>query len=207
MEPTNELIELLKRNVVFQEFSEEELEKVFPLLTPMHVGTDEAIIHQGDLGNELYIIASGAVEVVKKTGANEHMHQLAVLRAGDNFGELALLGNGYRSATVRATEPTDLLVLSADHLTSSLEDPLLTTRIYKGLAQQLNERLRLTNEAVVAGVAREQTKERSRLILDTVLTITIVCLCLISFYIGMVVTRPGGASGQLAACQQRIILH
>lgn len=70
-----------------------------------HFEAGEAVFHQGDLGDNVYIIEKGAREVIK-----EDQH-IADLGAGDYFGEMAVLGNVSRNATVRAVVPTDVLLI------------------------------------------------------------------------------------------------
>ena len=67
------------------------------------------IVRQGDVGRVLYVILTGEVEVVRDGPAGEEL--LAVLGPGEHFGEMAVFGNGRRTATVRARSPVRLLAL------------------------------------------------------------------------------------------------
>ncbi|MEP6962743.1 MAG: FAD-dependent oxidoreductase [Acidobacteriota bacterium] len=74
-----------------------------------HFDAGEAVFAQGDLGDNVYIIEKGQCEVVRESdGEGQH---LADLGPGDYFGEMAVLGNVSRSATVRATKATDVLLI------------------------------------------------------------------------------------------------
>jgi NADH dehydrogenase len=78
-------------------------------ITHEHFEPGEAVFHQGDLGDRLYIILSGQVEVVHE---DEGRHiGLAQLGPGEYFGEMALLNRATRNATVRCLAPTDVLSL------------------------------------------------------------------------------------------------
>jgi len=81
-------------------------------LTTEQFPADRVIIHQGDLGNRFYIIVRGtaAVERVDPEGATPRV--LAVLQDGDFFGEIALLKDSPRTATVRALQPCLCVSLS-----------------------------------------------------------------------------------------------
>jgi NADH:ubiquinone reductase (H+-translocating) len=76
-----------------------------------HFSQGEVIVLQGEIGDRFYIIQSGPIEVVQREGTNEEQ-RLAVLSVGESFGEIALLQNIPRNATVRCLTPVDVLVLS-----------------------------------------------------------------------------------------------
>lgn len=73
----------------------------------------EVLFHQGDPGDALFILTSGAVKILLPSEAGEEAI-LATVRPGEFFGELALLDGAPRSATAVALEPTETLVLSRD---------------------------------------------------------------------------------------------
>jgi NADH dehydrogenase len=74
--------------------------------------TGQVIIREGDIGRSMYLIQSGSVEVLSHGPDGEK--QLAVLSAGSHFGEIAVLQNVRRTATVRALEPVTLLRISQE---------------------------------------------------------------------------------------------
>lgn len=74
-----------------------------------HFEPGEEIFREGDLGDRIYIIVSGQAEVVRKEGDREIM--LAGLGPGEYFGEMALLKESTRTATVRCTSPMNTLAL------------------------------------------------------------------------------------------------
>jgi ATP-binding cassette subfamily B protein len=78
------------------------------------------VVIEGDPGDKFYIIARGRVEVLKSdaSGANE---RIRVLVAGDYFGELALLRNVPRIATIRTLVPCIFLCLQRQHFQNLLE--------------------------------------------------------------------------------------
>lgn len=98
-------------------------------ISPLHFEKGEIIFHEGDIGDFLYIITSGSVEVLKmKKGVAE---SVAILSKGEYFGEMALVNERTRSATIRCLEATNvlalrksdfgLLVANFDELRSSFE--------------------------------------------------------------------------------------
>jgi NADH dehydrogenase len=78
-------------------------------ITNEHFEPGEAVFHQGDLGDRIYIIVSGQAEVVREENGMEMV--LATLGAGEYFGEMALLKKSTRNATIRCTEPMNTMSL------------------------------------------------------------------------------------------------
>jgi ATP-binding cassette subfamily B protein len=68
------------------------------------------VVHEGDPGDKFYLIVRGRVDVLRGD-AGDREQRIAILEDGDNFGELALLGNAPRSATVRTATPCIFLTL------------------------------------------------------------------------------------------------
>jgi NADH dehydrogenase len=75
-----------------------------------HFGAGETVFNQGDVGDYVYLVKQGECEVVRITDQQEHL--LAILTAGDTFGEMALLADTARNATVRAKTDMDVLLIS-----------------------------------------------------------------------------------------------
>lgn len=91
--------------------------------------SNDIIIGEGDKGDALYIISHGWVKVYKKADDNKI---IAELRDGDFFGEVALLGDQVRTATVKAIVPTTLLRLTRkDVLALAKEQYELQQRLEK----------------------------------------------------------------------------
>jgi NADH dehydrogenase len=75
-----------------------------------HYEPGEAIVTQGELGDKFYVIEKGRVEVVREQKDMAPL-RLATLGPGEYFGEVALLRDVTRTATVRALEPTDVITI------------------------------------------------------------------------------------------------
>ena len=115
----------------------------------------EVVCRQGEPGNCMYLVQSGKVEVVHEGAGVETI--LGRLRAGDIFGEMAIVDRGPRSATVRAAGGARILTLDKRaFLRQVSEDPSLAFR----LLEQLSLRLRALS-AEVARLERERHPDRS----------------------------------------------
>lgn len=75
----------------------------------LHFETDEIVFHEGDIGDYLYIITDGEVEVYQERDGQKKV--ISTLGPSSYFGEMALMNQRYRSATIRCTKPTNLLAL------------------------------------------------------------------------------------------------
>ena len=105
---------------------------------------DDIIIKEGNPGREMYIIKSGSVDVVKSDGDREII--LATLSRGDFFGEMAILENIYRTATVKARETSRLIVLTTGNFMIKLKkDPTFAFQIM----QKMSRRIRILNEKIL----------------------------------------------------------
>jgi CRP-like cAMP-binding protein len=110
----------------------------------------DPIVRQGEIGDCMYVVQTGKVEVV--LGADAGEQRLAVLEPGDFFGEMALFEREVRSATVRARGEARVLKIDKKTLLRRItEDPLLAVKFLETLSHRirdLNERCaRLEREA------------------------------------------------------------
>ncbi len=103
---------LLSGSPLFEMLSNQELDAVCALLLPRDIAARGVIFAEGALGDGLYLIASGEVEVFQAA----HTNPIATLTTGACFGEMALVDKEYRSATVRARTDVQLLHLSPEGL-------------------------------------------------------------------------------------------
>jgi CRP-like cAMP-binding protein len=111
----------------------------------------EPIVRQGEMGDCMYVVQSGEVEVGQATPAGEQ--QLAILKEGDFFGEMSIFEHEVRSATVRAHGEARVLKVDKRTLLRRMkEDPLLAFN----LLETLSHRIRKLS-AAAAAAAREQT--------------------------------------------------
>jgi voltage-gated potassium channel len=96
---------------LFRSLSDAELAEVAGWFEVKEVGTGVRLVGEGTTGYSFFVIAAGEAAVTA------HGDEIATLRAGDFFGELALLGAGRRTATVTTTNPSRMLVLFGNDFT------------------------------------------------------------------------------------------
>ena len=84
------------------------LESLAGSLVPVHLGAGEEVFRQGDIGDRYYVVAKGAVDVIADGSV------VAVTGEGGYFGEIALLRDVPRTATIRAKSDVELLALDRD---------------------------------------------------------------------------------------------
>ena len=130
-------VEALARCPLFERADARILESLATGLRRRRFRRNEVIFHQGDPGDSLHIVASGAVKIVLPSAEGEEAI-IATLRPGDFFGELALLDDAPRSATASALEASDTLVLPRQVFVELLDTlPGLRDALLAGLAREL----------------------------------------------------------------------
>jgi len=104
----------------------------------------DIIVNQGDVGDCMYVIQEGEVEVVRIENGN--IIRLAVLGRGDFFGEMSIFEKETRSATVRALGKVRLITVDNKTFMRRIqEDPSLAFRIFQTMAA----RIKVLNEELV----------------------------------------------------------
>ena len=110
------------------------------------------IIHEGTTGSNAYLILSGSVEVFKKVGDEKLV--LSRLVKGNIFGEMSLVDDKPRSATIVALEDTEVRILSRERFESMLEQ---NPRAVIPLLKQVFQRVRYLNQMVTAFCGQAST--------------------------------------------------
>lgn len=113
--------EALNKVPFFSNLSKEETASIANQLIIRRFGTNQIVFHLGDPAGLLYIITNGKVKI-SHSSADGQEAVLAILGAGDFFGELALIDDSPRSATAEAIELTETLTLHRDDFLKFLDN-------------------------------------------------------------------------------------
>jgi CRP-like cAMP-binding protein len=126
-------IDLLKGVPLFAGCSKSELQRIAGLADELDLGEGATLIREGERGREFIIVADGSVRVTR--GGKK----LRDLGAGDYVGEIALVADVPRTATVTATSPVRLLVVTDRAFRTVLEQmPSIATKVLQSLGERLH---------------------------------------------------------------------
>ena len=110
------------------------LARLATCFTTMDVPVGRTLFEEGERGDMLYLIVRGRVGVARQGPDGAELH-VSVLEDGDFFGEIALLEEVRRTATVRALTPGLLLVLDRREFQDLLAEAPELRRVFEGAAQ------------------------------------------------------------------------
>jgi CRP/FNR family cyclic AMP-dependent transcriptional regulator len=131
-------IRLLSGVALFSPCPKHELRRIAALVDEIEAPTGKVLAREGNPGREFFVVVEG------RATATRRGRKVATIGPGSFFGELSLLDNGPRAATVKADTDMRLLVLTSREFSSLLDDvPSVARRILRGMA----ERLRATGTA------------------------------------------------------------
>lgn len=128
------------QHTVLEGLDEDELKLLFRQATVLNCEENDLIVKDGNVGNEMFIVLSGAVEVTKFQ--NDRTHTIAMLGEGEVFGEMAFVSKAKRTATVSAITKSEIMVLTHDFFTKFIANhPVIASKVLLNLAVILCDRL------------------------------------------------------------------
>ncbi|MBT3232913.1 MAG: cyclic nucleotide-binding domain-containing protein [Calditrichaeota bacterium] len=146
IQPNKEVVKLLAETKIFLRLKEEELAELATMLIQKKYVAGEELFREGDPGGNMFIIASGSVEVQKLRSHGSGRVVIARFERAGVIGEMSLVDHMPRSATVVAMTPTVVYEFSKTafkEMLGSQKD--LSIDVLKGLAHLLAMRLRNTS--------------------------------------------------------------
>jgi signal transduction histidine kinase len=138
------MLDELRQIPLFADLSEEDLERLYRMAETVSIPAGQLVLSEGDPGDSLYVVLEGELEVTKRQGSQDVL--LALYDPGQFFGEMALLEQAPRSASVRTVQESRLLVISQAAFQSLLScGPAAPLRIL----HTVTSRLRSTESALI----------------------------------------------------------
>lgn len=129
-------IDFLRRVWLFNELDDHTLREIANAAVEQSWERGQEIVREGDTGVGAFIIRSGKVEIVQEHGGKAE--KIRELGPGDVFGEMALLDEFPRSATVRAVQPLTCLGITRWHFRGILEShPQIALKLLPVLTKRL----------------------------------------------------------------------
>jgi CRP-like cAMP-binding protein len=127
-------VELIADVPLFSRCSQRQLRAIAALADEIERPSGRVLAREGTLGLEFFVLVDGAAEVRRGS------RRVALLGAGDFFGEIALVTRTPRTATVTLIEPSTLLVMAERDFDALLrDDPRIQARILRALGDRLAE--------------------------------------------------------------------
>lgn len=136
MDPSSN-VELLARVPLFDDLSQEELERIAAVAVPRSYPRGVRVFHEGDQSDACYIVRSGNLRVTREHSDGRAI-TLATLGPGDFFGELAVLAGVPRTATVVADTDMVIEALNRQEFSSLLdESPAIAKKVLLAAVKRL----------------------------------------------------------------------
>jgi signal transduction histidine kinase len=149
-----DLFSFLKKVYFFRELPDQQIKKIQQVCHQIEYNPGDIIFEEGSQAYRFYIVADGAVEVWKDYKLPEK-DLLAVHERGHLFGEMALIDELPRSATVLAKEPTRLFYIDRDDFHTIIQD---NSKIAISILKSVSDMVRKSNEYFVDNL-RERARE------------------------------------------------
>jgi CRP/FNR family transcriptional regulator, cyclic AMP receptor protein len=127
-------VEALKRAPLFEGLSRKELTQLARVSEDMEIPAGTALCKEGEIGHEFFVIIDGKVEITRNG------RKVAMRGGGEFVGEIALLEQTPRTATVTAKTPLRVFVLTTRDFRSLLdESPSVERKVLRTLARRVVE--------------------------------------------------------------------
>ena len=146
-------LQFLQKTELFSELPETELKSICQIASEVAYPADATLFEEGDEGDSLYLIVNGEVSIIKAG-----TEVLFFNEKGYCLGEIALIDNKPRSATVKTVKSTQFLRITRhDFYNAMLREP----RIGSGLFRVLNDKIRRDLEIQMSAIRKEIAQEES----------------------------------------------
>lgn len=124
----------------FSDMEEKEVGQFLKLCHQENLQKGDEVFREGDSGNDFYLIVSGEISI--RVGKKE----VARMKQGQVFGEMAMLDDAKRTASAIATEPSLLFSITRDVISTKM--PKFANKVIVSIARQLSDKLREANGTI-----------------------------------------------------------
>ena len=132
----NQKVDLISKVPLFDRLSKRELEQIASVADEIDLAEGKELTREGESGREFFVLLEGTADV---TQDGERVNSL---ESGDFFGEIALISDGPRTATVTATSPVRALVVTARSFQRLVDEmPEIQRNVLAAAAERLNPKL------------------------------------------------------------------
>ena len=153
-----EIFKYMVINPIFSSLPVDKLRKLTRYFYKVDVKEGMPVFREGDRENSLYFVVRGFLDVYKKKKTGKDV-KIADIKTGQSFGELSLVDNYPRSATVIAKTNCILLVLNKDNLEKlEKEEKDIAYHIFKQIVIMISRRLRETTDMLLEFSQKEKSK-------------------------------------------------
>ena len=155
----SETAEALLQIPVFNGFTKREMREVEHIVHHREYEQGEVIFNEGDPGLGMYVIITGQVHIVNNQDP-DNVVVYSELGDGDFFGDLALIDDANRSATALSAAPTRIISFFRPELQNLITRfPAMGNKVLLNLASVVAQRLRKTNELLIAAQSHAKDGE------------------------------------------------
>lgn len=140
---------------------------------------NQVLVHESDPADSFFIVLSGKLQITKHAKNKKKEHLLAYLNPGDTAGEMALIENVPRGATLKAIKSSTLLEFNIEAIK---KNPEIYNKLGLYLAQRTARRLRFLSDVTVKSMEKQlqEAKKRSAFGLLMITVLSIICAYMLS---------------------------
>jgi signal transduction histidine kinase len=145
----DDVVNCLFENLFFKELDAEQLQVVAKYMEFVEFDNDTFIFKEGDVGDDVFFIINGKLDVIKQTDSGDNV-VIATLSCGSSTGEMSIIDNQLRSATIKTRSAVSLLRLNRYNFEKILKEyPFIGVILLKGFSRFLSLHLRNSSKVIV----------------------------------------------------------
>jgi len=182
--PAESDFEIFSSNLLFIGLNQIQIETLFSLSKEISLKEGDYLMKEGEKSNEVYFIIDGSLEISKFDTKYKRSHIIAIVHSGETVGEMALLEQKQRSASIKALTPARLRTFTYDDLINFINTHKEFNTIYYQLSKNINERLVRTTEIAFSAMQEKVEEYQTRSEMGLFLVCVVTALCLFTFSLG-----------------------